>query len=123
MRSIFTTLSHKEEIEVDKYFASDMLKINNRSFVYPCFIGYNSTTIVIVKLNSQLEKEGVKYIDSSNIRSVSVKKSFLSKFIKIKINCVDNTTFTAAAPHKLKYVPIQEKNIKDFMITFQNYSS
>ena len=120
MQDIFITLSHEEEIEVDKYFASDMLKVNNRSCIYPCFIGYNSTTIVIIKLNSQLEKEGIQYIDSSNIKSVSIKKSFLSKFIKIKINCEDNTVFTAGAPYKLKYVPIQQENIEDFMEIFQN---
>ncbi len=122
MQSIFTKISREEEVDVDKYFASDMLKVNNQSNVYPCFIGYNSTTIVIVKLNSQLEKEGVQLIDSSNIRSVSIKKSFLSKFLKIRINCEDNTVFKLGAPLKLKHIPIQEDNIAEFIEMFTNQS-
>ena len=120
MQNIFVTLSNEKGIKVNKYFASDMLKVNNRSCVYPCFIGYNSKTIIIVKLNSQLEKEEVQYIDYSNVKNVSIKKSFLSKFVKIKINCEDNTIFTLEAPYKLKYVLIQQKNIEDFIAMFQN---
>lgn len=119
MQSIFTTVSHEEKVEMDKYFASDMLKVNNQSCIYPCFIGYNNATIVIVKLNSQLEREEIQCIDSLNIKRVSIRKSFLSKFIKIKITCEDNTFFIARAPYKLKYVPIQQENIQDFIATFQ----
>lgn len=122
MQSIFTKISYEEEVEIDKYFASDMLKVNNLRCVYPCFIGYNNTMIVIVKLNSQLEREEVQFIDFSKLKSINIKKSFLSKLLKIRIHCEDNKFFDLGAPHKLKYVPIQQENIADFIERFQKQS-
>ncbi len=122
MQSIFTELSHEEEIMINKYFASDMSKENNNSCQYPCFIGYNSTTIVIIKLDLQLVKKETKYIDTSNIKSISIKKRFLSKFMKIKINCLDGSNFVAEVASKLNYIPVQQENVEDFIEMFQIYN-
>ncbi len=119
IQSIFQTLSHENDTIVDQYFACDMLKDHNKDY-YPCFIGYNHTTICIVQLNAQLEQKKVQYIDCSNLKSVHVKKRLFSKFCTIKIQCVDHTFYKAGVPFKLDYLPVQERNLEGFIESFQN---
>lgn len=114
MKSIFETIASEEMIDFKGYFASDMIKVDGKSCVYPCFIGFTSTSIVLARVNGQLEKEEIIHLSATNLKEVKIKKSFLSKFIKVKIYCNDNRSFVAGVPQKLKYIEVQEKNVEQF---------
>jgi len=49
MVNIFSTISNEEKIYFDGCFATDMFKVNGKPCVYPCFLGFNSTSITIVQ--------------------------------------------------------------------------
>lgn len=120
MVNIFSTISYDEKYDLNGYFVSDMMKVNSQNCVYPCFIGYNNTLIVIVKVSSELEKEGIHFINSTNLKDLKVRKRFLSKIINITIYCKDSTSFTIAVPHTLKYIPTQHESVDKFLKTYQS---
>jgi hypothetical protein len=120
MVNIFSTISKDEKYYLNGYFASDMMKVNGQNCVYPCFLGFSSTSIVIVKVNSELEKEDIHFINSSNLKNIKIRKRFLSKIINITIQCKDNTSFTIAAPHALKYMPKQHESIDGFLKIYKS---
>ncbi len=121
MENIFSTISKEEKHDFDGYFAADMAKVNKKDCVYPCFLGFNSSSITIVKINSELEKEEVNYIQSSHIRNIRIKKMFLSKSFYLTIECNDDTFVTIAVPHKLKYIHTQSESVEEFLKQYQNY--
>lgn len=114
MKSIFASITNDEAIDFIGYFASDMVKVNDKSCIYPCFIGFTSTSIVLVRVNDQLEKEEIIHINDSKLKEVRIKKGFLSKFLKVKIYCNDNKSFTVGVPQKLKYIKTQQESVGRF---------
>lgn len=119
IKNIFSTISYEEGYDFDGYFASDMLRVNNQSCIYPCFIGFNGTTIIIVKVNSELEKEEIQIIDTFNLKNIKIRNRFLSKIIKMKICFKDSTSLTIGVPLTLKYIPTQHESVERFLKTFQ----
>lgn len=115
MVDIFSTISNEEKKYFDGLFAGDMIKVNKADCVYPCFLGFNSTSIVIVKINSALEKEEINVIPNSHIKDIKKKKMFLSKSFYLIIECNNNTSFTIAVPHSLKYIHTQNENVEKFL--------
>jgi len=120
MVDIFSSISNEEKYDFNGYFASDMMKVNSQSCVYPCFIGFNKTVIVIVKVNSELEKEGIHIINATNLKDIKVRKRFLSKIINITLYCKDSTSFTIAVPHALKYIPTQRESVDKFLKIYES---
>lgn len=120
MVNIFTNIAKDEKYYLNGYFASDMIKVDGKSSVYPCFVGYSSISIVIVKVNSELEKEDVHFINSFNLKNIKIKKRFLSKNINIAINCKDNKSFTIAVPYELKYMPKQHESVDGFLRIYKS---
>lgn len=121
MVDIFSIIYNQEQIYYDCYFASDMYKINGKSYVHPCFLGFNNTSIAIVEINLDLEKEKVHIINVSSIKKIKIKKMFLSKNFYLEIKSNDNTSFLLAVPSVIKYIPIQQENIEKFLRLYQNY--
>jgi len=68
----------------------------------------------------ELEKEDIYIIKTSNLKDIKIRKRFLSKIINITIHCKDSTSFTIAAPHALKYIPIQHENVDNFLKIYHN---
>ena len=118
IKDIFETISNEEGIEIKGYFASDVVKVNGKSCVYPCFVGFTTTSIVLVKINEQLEREEISHITSSKLKAIKIKKGFLSRFLKLRIDCTDHSSFVAGVPEKLKYIEVQQKNIEKFVELF-----
>jgi len=115
MVNIFSTISNEKKIYFDGYFATDMFKINGKPCVYPCFLGFNSTSITIVQVNLELEKEKVQIIQTSCIKHINTKKMFLSKNFYLKIECNNNTSFVLAVVRAIKYIPSQSENTEKFL--------
>lgn len=118
--NIFSTISNEGKQHYNRYFAADMMKVNKKDSVYPCFLGFNSTSIAIVKTNTELEKEDVNYIYISHIKNIKKKKMLLSKSFYLTIECDNNTSFTLAVPHKLKYISVQSQNVEKFIEEYLN---
>ena len=119
MENIFSNIAKEEEYNFEGYFAADMVKVNKKDCVYPCFLGFNSTSIAIVKINFQLEKVDVNFIQTSGIKDIKMKRMFLSKSFYLTIECDDNTLFTIAVPYTLKYIHSQNENVEEFLKRYQ----
>ncbi len=120
MINIFSTISNKEGSLYEGYFAADMMKVDRKDCVYPCFLGFNSTSIVIVKVNSELEKEDINFINVSCIKEIKIKRMFLSTSFYLIIECDDNTSFKIAVPNSLKYIKTQQENVEKFLNNIKN---
>ncbi|WP_304508807.1 hypothetical protein [Anaerotignum sp.] len=121
MQNIFSTISNEEKCFFEGYFAADMVKVNKKDCVYPCFFGFNSTSITIVKINLELEKENANFIPTSRIKDIRIKKMFLSKSFHLIIECDDNSSFTLAVPYTLKYIYMQSENVEKFLKRYQDH--
>lgn len=121
MVDIFSAISNKEKENFDGYFAGDMVKVNKVHYVYPCFLGFNSTSIVIVKINPALEEEEIKVIQTSSLKDIRKKRMFLSKSFYLMIEGNDGTSFTIAVPHSLKYIHTQNENVEKFLEEYISY--
>lgn len=121
MNNIFSVISYEEKQCFEGYFAADMVKVNKKNCVYPCFLGFNSTSITIVKINPELEKENVNFIHTSQMKDIKTKRMFFSKSFYLIIECKDNTSFTIAIPHSLKYIETQSENVEKFSREYLRY--
>lgn len=119
MVNIFSTISKEEGNYFDGYFAADMMKVNRKDCIYPCFLGFNRTLIAIVKINSELEKENIDFFNASCIKEIKIKRIFLSKNFYLIIECHDNTSFKIAVPRSLKYIKMQQENVEKFLKQYQ----
>lgn len=115
MVNIFSDLSFADGYYFDGYFAADIMKINKKDYICPCFIGFNSINITIVKINSQLEKESVISLHVSHIKDIKIKKIFLSEDFYLLIQYDDNKSFKIVVPHTLKYIHVQNENTEKFL--------
>lgn len=121
MENIFSNIAKEEEYNFERYFAADMVKVNKKDCVYPCFWGFNSTSIAIVKINFELEKVDVNFIQTSGIKDIKMKRMFLSKSFYLTIECDDNTSFTIGVPYTLKYIHSQNENVEEFLKQYPNH--
>jgi len=121
MENIFSNISKEEKHNYEGYFAADMVKVNKKDCIYPCFLGFNSTSIAIVKINFELEKVDVNFIQASGIKDIKIKRMFLSKSFYLTIECDNNTSFTIAVPHTLKYIHSQNENVEEFLKRYRNH--
>lgn len=121
MQNIFSTISNEDKHNFEGYFVADMVKVNKKDCVYPCFLGFGSESITIVKLSLALEKESVNFIPISGIKNMSMKRIFLSKSFYLIIECYDNTSYTLAVPIKVKYIHMQNENVEEFLKRYQDH--
>lgn len=115
MVSIFDTLAHEEKYTFHGYFAGDMIKVNRKSSVYPVFVGFGSRSLTIVNLSRELEKEQVIQIPLVELKEISMKKRFLSKFYTLSLKCADCSSYIVGVPHQLAFIPVQRENVELFL--------
>lgn len=115
MTSILGTISHEEKHHFDGCFAGDMIRVNKKSKVYPLFVGFCPSTITIVTLSKELEKEHTEHILLSQVKEITMKKRFLSKIFTLSIKCLDGTSYIVGVPHSLAYIPVQMENVDLFL--------
>lgn len=115
MVNIFSAISNEEKIYFDGFFATDIYKVNGKVCINPCFFGFNSTSITMVYVNSELEIEKVQIIQASSIKHIKTKRMFLSKSFYLKIRFNDNTSFVLAVNPAIKYIPSQYENTEKFL--------
>ncbi len=115
MVDIFATLTTEEEIYFDGYFAADICKVNGKTSVNPCFLGFSSSAITLVYLNATLTRERVQTIPASSIEQVKRKKMFLAKGFYLHLKCTDGATYVIGVDPTLKYLPHQSDNVEKFL--------
>ena len=111
MVSIFETLAQEEKSSFHGYFAGDMIKVNRKSSVYPVFVGFSGRSLTIVNLSRELEKEQVMEIPLAQLKEISMKKRFLSKFYTLSIKLAGSGSYIVGVPHTLTYIPVQRENV------------
>lgn len=119
LANIFSTISEEKEIYFDGYFVADMMKLNGKDCIYPCFLGFNNSSITLVKVNLELQQESITLLSHSSIKKISIKKMFLSKNFYLLIDYIDKTSFKIAIPRSLKYIPTQQEHVQKFLNYYQ----